>query len=169
MSASSSSTAETASATIAGLPSEIRIPIARTIQFVSAAFSFLKLTFSFFTNLFTPFLRLSPLPILGYVCAPLFVFLDINTTLFVRAPYQTVTYLLEAVFPLYVFVGVACITGVLLGLVARVMCRLLIASLEPAKYDGFEPAIVKAEPDLGRKDTNRKRKGKKAEKIKPES
>jgi hypothetical protein len=169
MSASHPGMAEAASATIAGLPSEIRIPIARTLDFVSAAFSFLKLTFSFFTGLFTPFLRLSPLPVLGYVCAPLFVFLDITTTLFVRAPYRTVAYLLEAVFPLYVFVGVACITGVLLGLIARVMCRLLTASLEPAEFDGFEPAIVKTEADLGSKDTNRKRKGKQAEKTKLEA
>ncbi|KAF8176025.1 hypothetical protein BJ912DRAFT_1064055 [Pholiota molesta] len=61
--------AQAASATIAGIPWELRIPIARTIDLVSAAFSFLKLTFSFFTGFFTPFLRLSPLPVLGYVCA----------------------------------------------------------------------------------------------------
>jgi len=78
---------------------------------------------------FKPLFLLSPIPILLYVFAPVVVFIDAVTTLFIRLPYQTFLYLTDALFPLYVLCGVACITGGLFGLGARFLCRVLIGSV----------------------------------------
>jgi hypothetical protein len=51
-------------------------------------------------------------------------------------------------YPLYVFCGVACITGGLLGLVGRVLCRVVINMVqrEEGKTDGLPPVKRKLKP-----------------------
>ncbi|KAF9478477.1 hypothetical protein BDN70DRAFT_879913 [Pholiota conissans] len=175
MSVSYQSATETPSATLAALqrlPSEIRAPIAQATPYIIAVFSFLKLAFSFILNLFSPLLHLSPLPILQYLLAPLFVFLDIATTIFIRTPYRTAAYLLEALFPLYVLVGVACITGVLLGACARVTSRVLVASLVPEESASSDTPVVKTEKteqDVKKMDSQTRTKRGRANEVKIES
>ncbi|KAE9392958.1 hypothetical protein BT96DRAFT_924395 [Gymnopus androsaceus JB14] len=54
-----------------------------------------------------------------YILAPFIVFLEVLFDIFLLTPYNLVVYLVDAVYPLYVFCGVACITGVVIGVVAR--------------------------------------------------
>lgn len=143
-------------------------PISQLIPYVTASFSALKVAFRLTTRALRPVQNLSPLPIVIYILAPALVLLDITTTLFLRTPYRTAVYLLEAVYPLYVFVGVACITGGILGLAARVLSRVIIVSLQyPTPDASLEQApqpAVKNEADAEVADLRRK--GKRAEKSK---
>ncbi|TRM70569.1 hypothetical protein BD626DRAFT_554543 [Schizophyllum amplum] len=54
-----------------------------------------------------------------YLCAPAIVFVSLILQAFVLAPYRTVAWVLELVYPVYVLVGVACIVGGIVGGVAR--------------------------------------------------
>ena len=119
---------ETASSTsgFGAQTAQVTSPISRIFPYISSGFSATKYAFSLIASLFNFLLRLSPLPIVLYVIAPVTVFLDLVVAIFIRAPYNGVLYLLDALFPLYVFCGVACITGGLLGLTARILCRVII-------------------------------------------
>ena len=68
----------------------------------------------------------SPLPIALYFFAPAFVFLRIVADLLIVLPYRTTLSVLDMFYPLYVFFGVACITGTLVGLSGRLITELLI-------------------------------------------
>ncbi|KAH7868226.1 uncharacterized protein C8R40DRAFT_851683 [Lentinula edodes] len=66
---------------------------------------------------------LSPLSVLLsvflYLLAPVIVFVQVLLDVLVLMPYNSVIYLVDAIYPLYVFCGVACITGVIVGVLAR--------------------------------------------------
>lgn len=47
----------------------------------------------------------------------------------VVTPYQIVVYILQALYPLYVFVGVACISGLVVGFGARQVVSLVGSAL----------------------------------------
>jgi polyferredoxin len=68
----------------------------------------------------------SPLPVALYLLAPAFVFLQVTTDLFMVLPYRIVLAFLDVVFPLYVFCGVACITGALVGFSGRLLTSILV-------------------------------------------
>ena len=51
-------------------------------------------------------------------------------TIFFFAPYKIITYFLDALYPLYVLAGVACITGGVLGIAGRKLSRLLVYLLQ---------------------------------------
>ncbi len=119
----------------ASVPAEVASPISQLLPYLTTAFSTLKLAVRVAARALRPIRTLSPAPALLYLLAPVFVFLDITATLFLRTPYRTALYLLDAAFPLYVFVGVACITGGILGLVARVLSRVILVSLEVPPTD----------------------------------
>ncbi|KAF8809861.1 hypothetical protein BYT27DRAFT_7135682 [Phlegmacium glaucopus] len=105
-------------------------PISQLIPYITTAFSWLKYFLSSIIT-FRPLLLLFwPLPILLYLFAPVIVFLEIVLTVFFYWPYTTTLYLLEAFYPLYVLVGVACITGGVLGLAGRQLSRLLVHLLQ---------------------------------------
>jgi len=105
-------------------------PLVQLIPYLKAAFTGLQYISALSVSLFRPLALLSPIPVLLYVFAPVIVFTDIVATIFIRSPYRIVTYLIDALFPLYVFCGVACITGGLIGLAARVLCRIFVACAE---------------------------------------
>jgi hypothetical protein len=66
-----------------------------------------------------PLIFLFPFPILLYILAPVIVFVQLLFDLVVTTPYRVISYLSDAFYPVYVFVGVACITGALVGLGGR--------------------------------------------------
>jgi hypothetical protein len=68
----------------------------------------------------------SPLPIALYFFAPAFVFLQIVANILIVLPYRITLSVLDILYPLYVFFGVACITGTLVGLSGRLITELLI-------------------------------------------
>ncbi len=73
----------------------------------------------------------SPLPVFIYAFAPLIIFTQVTLDIVVFSPARTVVSLLEFVYPLYVLVGVACITGLLVGGVGRLLTlRILVWSVD---------------------------------------
>jgi hypothetical protein len=156
--------AETASSTGMGAQiAEEMSPISRILPYISSAFSASKYAFKLTASLFKSLLRLSPLPIVLYVIAPVTVFLDLIVAVFIRAPYNGVIYLLDALFPLYVFCGVACITGGLLGLTGRILCRIVINLIqrgeEPTSRARSRPVTLKRKlkPEEDRKGKGKER------------
>ncbi|RDB17527.1 hypothetical protein Hypma_001260 [Hypsizygus marmoreus] len=92
------------------------------------------------------FLAFSPLPIIFYFLAPAFVFFEIATDVFLRFPYQVALYLLDAFYPIYVFCGVACITGALVGVTGRLVAGLLVDLSQGAYWMTPTPAPAPATP-----------------------
>ncbi|KAK1233055.1 hypothetical protein PQX77_003782 [Marasmius sp. AFHP31] len=64
---------------------------------------------------------LAPFAILLYVFAPAIVFVQVILDVVVFIPYRACVYFVDALYPLYVFCGVACITGVLIGGLGRAL------------------------------------------------
>ncbi|KAF5368862.1 hypothetical protein D9758_002878 [Tetrapyrgos nigripes] len=62
---------------------------------------------------------LLPIPILAFVFAPVIVLGEILFDIFVATPYNVFVYVLDVLYPFYVFCGVACLVGLFIGLVAR--------------------------------------------------
>lgn len=60
---------------------------------------------------------------------PVITFSSILYAVALTTPFNLLKWLLEALFPLYVFCGVACITGGLLGLCGRFLCSIIVKSL----------------------------------------
>jgi len=65
-----------------------------------------------------------------YVFAPVIVFSQLVVTIFLFGPYNITLYLLDALYPLYVLAGVACITGGVLGITGRGLSQLLVYLLQ---------------------------------------
>lgn len=80
-----------------------------------------------------------PMPLIMYIISPLTVFLHYLGFIFVFGPYSTALFLVEALHPLYVFCGVACLTGVLLGVMGRTIAGFVVNSLLPV------PSVVEEE------------------------
>ena len=124
----------TATQTASGTSTSVRFitnadpPISQLISYVTTAFSWFK----YFLSPISSFrlLLLWPVPILLYLFAPVIVFSGLVVTIFFSAPYKIILYLLDALYPLYVLTGVACITGGVLGIAGRELSRLLVYLLQ---------------------------------------
>ncbi|KAA1474516.1 hypothetical protein DENSPDRAFT_841114 [Dentipellis sp. KUC8613] len=92
--------------------------LSRTFSASVSASSYIARNVSSVLSLFLTPLTLV-LPAVLYVLAPFIVTSQILLDAFVIIPYRATIYILQAIYPLYVFVGVACICGALLGFGAR--------------------------------------------------
>ncbi|KIK63807.1 hypothetical protein GYMLUDRAFT_454921 [Collybiopsis luxurians FD-317 M1] len=72
------------------------------------------------------------LSITFYLFAPVIVFFQVLLDVLVFTPYNLALYFLDAVYPLYVFCGVASITGILIGLLAK---RLVVQINKVARFE----------------------------------
>jgi hypothetical protein len=116
-------------------------PLAQTASQVSAAltkiYPYVKTTSLLALDVartswgFSQRFMIHPIPIVLYIIAPLTVFVGYLASIFVLMPYATLVYLLEALHPLYVFCGVACLTGALLGAVGRLVAWMVVTSVAP--------------------------------------
>ncbi|KAJ6487369.1 hypothetical protein C8R47DRAFT_1127196 [Mycena vitilis] len=88
-----------------------------------------------------PVAILSPFPVLLYILSPAIVFVQLVLEAFVYSPYRAILYLSDAFYPIYVFLGVACITGALLGLSGRGVVWVLLLLVSPPS----SPQLVDAE------------------------
>ncbi|KAF4612384.1 hypothetical protein D9613_004037 [Agrocybe pediades] len=139
-------------------------PLPHLLPYLQHTYTLIHRIASFSLSLLRPIAVLSPVPVLLYIFAPVIVFMDILTTIFIRAPYAVVVYLLDALFPLYVFCGVACITGGIIGLTARLLCRAVVACVEnKGDVEGDEHEMnvtLKKEKEKEEADVKGKGKGK---------
>ncbi|KAF8331005.1 hypothetical protein F5887DRAFT_1178369 [Amanita rubescens] len=85
-----------------------------------------RILYNFVFKIAKPVILLSPLPIILYILSPVFTFCNVLFDMLVLMPFRMAAYLLDALYPLYVFCGVACITGCLLGLGGRYLSDLLV-------------------------------------------
>lgn len=77
-------------------------------------------------NISKPILLLSPVPIALYILSPIFTLCSVLFDMLVLMPFKAAVYLFDALYPLYVFCGVACIMGCLLGLGGRYLSDVLV-------------------------------------------
>ncbi|KAK7050240.1 hypothetical protein R3P38DRAFT_2862418 [Favolaschia claudopus] len=92
----------------------------------------------------------APLPIFAYIFAPVIIVLQVLLGVVVYAPLRGIAFVSGIFYPLYVFLGVACITGGLLGFCARILTRGLARYLPPAHH--LPPSSNETEV-VGRKNT----------------
>jgi hypothetical protein len=76
-----------------------------------------------FFSLLYPFLAIIPIPI--YLLSPLIITSKILLDLFVVLPYRAVVYVSQALYPIYAFLGVACLSGVIIGFGGRQLVSLV--------------------------------------------
>jgi hypothetical protein len=67
--------------------------------------------------LFSPFLAV--IPIAFYLLSPIIITSQILFDTFVGMPYRAAVYVLQALYPIYAFIGVACLAGIVVGIGAR--------------------------------------------------
>ena len=129
MSVASNTATQTGASTAVRSIIDVDSPITQLIPYISSAFSWFK---KYFLSSISSFLLLLfwPVPILLYLFAPVIVFSELVVTIFFFAPYKSILYLLDALYPLYVLAGVACIAGGVLGIAGRGISQLLVHLLQ---------------------------------------
>jgi hypothetical protein len=124
------------------MDSQYTAPLVKALPYLKAGFSFsyqASISFLQLTRRFMVFI-----PILVYLLAPFTIFIGYIGHIFIFAPYSTLVYLLDAVHPLYVFCGVACLTGVLVGYIGRTVARLLVGAFAyPEASEDASTDVVK--------------------------
>ena len=67
--------------------------------------------------LLAPFLAI--ISVVLYILSPIIISLQILFDTLVGVPYRAAAYVLQALYPVYAFIGVACLSGIVIGLGAR--------------------------------------------------
>ncbi|KAF9450771.1 hypothetical protein P691DRAFT_809608 [Macrolepiota fuliginosa MF-IS2] len=96
-----------------------------------------------------------------YLLAPLTTFIYIILGLTLYTPYQFISWLIRALFPLYVFCGVACITGGLLGLGGRILSASIVRVVSDEIGYGHYEETKNADVDVAERSAKRRRLDKK--------
>jgi hypothetical protein len=76
-----------------------------------------------FLSLLYPILAIIPIPI--YLLSPAIITSKLLLDLFVILPYRAVVYASQALYPLYAFLGVACLSGAIIGFGGRQIVSLV--------------------------------------------
>ncbi|KAH9993296.1 hypothetical protein BJV74DRAFT_833302 [Russula compacta] len=76
-----------------------------------------------FLSLLSPFLVI--IPIIIYLFSPIIVSSQILLDLFIVLPYRVASYSSQALYPIYAFLGVACLSGAILGFGGRQIVSLV--------------------------------------------
>jgi len=127
--------AQSSSAAIAGTIASSRgqtsPPILSIIPLVTLAFSaglsiishVVSLLNIIVLSLLSPFLVLVPITI--YLFSPLIISSKLLFDLCIVLPYRAAVYIFQAIYPLYTFIGVACLSGAIIGVGARQIVSLV--------------------------------------------
>ena len=127
-------------------------------EFAALASRAFTVTYSFVFNAtrwsFSPFILVySPI---SYLVAPLLVSAAIVINISVLTPFSVAHYLLSSLYPVYVFCGVACITGISVGMGGRGLSALLTRILATSEQDGNAPTRVPAARGTERRNRRRR-------------
>jgi hypothetical protein len=76
-----------------------------------------------FLSLLYPFLAIIPIPI--YLLSPVTITSKILLDLLVVLPFRAVVYVSQALYPIYAFLGVACLSGAIVGFGGRQLVSLV--------------------------------------------
>ncbi|KAF8143114.1 hypothetical protein K438DRAFT_1784053 [Mycena galopus ATCC 62051] len=91
----------------------------------------LSCTVSPLIALLSMILELVTFPVLFYILAPFVAFLELFLEIWVFSPYRAIIFVADALYPTNVLLGMACITGALLGLVGRYLVRRAVGPPTP--------------------------------------
>ena len=103
---------------------------------------------------FSPFLF--AYPAISYLVAPLLVFAVMVVNISVLSPLSAAQYLLSSLYPVYVFCGFACITGIVVGVGGRGLSVLLTRALASSEQDGSSPTDAPAARGAERRSRRRR-------------
>lgn len=103
---------------------------------------------------FSPFIL--AYPAISYLVAPFLVFAVMVVNISVLSPLSAARYLLSSLYPVYVFCGFACITGVVVGLGGRGLSALLTRAFARSEQDGSAPADVPMARETERRSRRRR-------------
>lgn len=104
---------------------------------------------------FSPFVLVYPA--ISYLVAPLLVSVVMVINISILTPFTVARYLLNSLYPVYVFCGVACITGIVAGVGGRGISTLLTRMFATSEQDGTAPTHVPAARRSGRRSRRRLR------------
>lgn len=114
--------------------------------------------FSFVSNAtrwsFSPFIL--AFPAVSYLVAPLVAFVAIVVNASILTPLSTAHYLLSSLYPVYVFCGVACITGIVIGMGGRGLAALLTRAFATSEQDGSASTDIPAARGTERRSRRRR-------------
>ncbi|KAH9048902.1 hypothetical protein EDB84DRAFT_1455389 [Lactarius hengduanensis] len=113
------------------VPGPTSPPISSILPLLSSAFTTGLSTISYISgyfrtisySLFSPFLVI--IPVGYYLLSPIIISAQLLFDTFVGMPYRAAVYVLQAVYPIYAFLGVACLFGIIIGLGARQIVSLI--------------------------------------------
>lgn len=122
-------------------------PIAQIIPFISKTSAFLVATASYLIHALLVFaswvsypmhiVATAPLPAILYIVSPISTFGQILFSVFFLIPYNATVDIFVALQPVYVFCGVACITGAVIALGGRLFAVVVsTAIMGPAEVNG---------------------------------
>jgi len=103
---------------------------------------------------FSPFILVYP--VISYLVAPLLVSAALVINISVLTPLDVSRYLLSSLYPVYVFCGVACITGLAIGMGGRRLSLLLTSMFATSGQDGGVPTDVPAPRGTERRSRRRR-------------
>lgn len=103
---------------------------------------------------FSPFILVYPA--VSYLVAPLLAFVAIVVNISVLAPLSVAHYLLSSLYPVYVFCGVACITGIMAGMGGRGLTTLLTKAFATSEQDEAAPTDVPVARGIERRSRRRR-------------
>ena len=107
---------------------------------LARAFSF---SYSFVSNAtrwsFSPLFLAFPL--ISYLVAPLLIFATMILKVFFLAPLNMAHHILNSLYPVYAFCGVACITGIVIGMGGRSLSALLTGLFAKTEHGGSASAV----------------------------
>ena len=83
-------------------------------------------------------------PAISYLVAPLLVFAVMVINISILSPLSATRYLLSSLYPVYVFCGFACITGVVIGLGGRGISAFLTRAFATSEQDWNIPTNAPA-------------------------
>jgi hypothetical protein len=129
--AQTSPSSETQAVRVTSPQAQTSPPISSILPLVSTAFTTSLSALSHavwlfnivFFSLLYPFLAIIPIPI--YLLSPVIITSKVLLDLFVVLPYRAVVYVSQALYPLYAFLGVACLSGAIIGFGARQVVSLV--------------------------------------------
>ncbi|KAF9790347.1 hypothetical protein BJ322DRAFT_382719 [Thelephora terrestris] len=118
----------------------------------------ISLCYSFVSNLtrwsLSPFVLVHP--VISYLVAPLLVFVTMIINISLLAPFSAARYVLSSLYPIYVFCGIACITGVVVGIGGRVLSALLTRAFAKTERGGGPPTNLLAAKGSDRRGRRRR-------------
>jgi len=103
---------------------------------------------------FSPFIL--AYPAISYLVAPLLAFVVMVINISVLSPLSVAHYLLNFLYPVYVFCGFACITGIVIGMGGRGLSALLTRAFATSEQDGSAPTDALAARGTERRNRRRR-------------